>query len=126
MTMNSVTIKGEKGLTVFYTINNIREESGALKWDSFRFYTPVGTNIDEAGFKYFTVPVGEVVITRDDSLAIELKVKVTQAGGVEVFEVYEGVGHNLTVGKDGDIIITGEIPPVGSIEDIQIVYKEVS
>lgn len=124
MTIIKRNIKGEKGRTIFYRIPNIRAEGAYLKWDAFRFYSPLGVITDTEGDTCFDVEANEILISRDDTLNIELKILVTKDGGVEVFEVLEGAEHSIQLGLEGDVIINGFIP-VGTGEII-IEYKEVT
>ncbi len=60
------TVNNTKGQGVVYTIKNFRfdEKNLQLKWDAFRFYTPMGELIDEQGFRYFDVDGEEYPIGR--------------------------------------------------------------
>jgi len=122
------TIHGKKGSTVCYSISNFRFDSSdeTIKWDAFRFYTPKGDKTDEQGFLYFDVPSDEVSITRDDDLNKMLVVLVTVGNGVEAIETFEDdEGEPITIGLEGDIIISSFIP-VSPLQEIIIDYKEVT
>lgn len=124
---NTIIIKGKKGVTICYEINNIRIESGVLKWDSFPFYTPIGDQTDENGDKFFVVPAKEYVIpNRDSEVDIEFNIKVTKDGGVEPSAYFVGAAiQPIILGLEGDVIVTGYIPANTSIE-IEITPKEVT
>jgi hypothetical protein len=128
MILNKHTIRGKKGSTVCYSLPNFHFDSNDnhLKWDDFRFYTPVGESMDEEGFRYFDVPADEVLVERDDMLAKDLMIIATQDEGVEVIETLEGAeGEVITIGLEGDVIISGTIPAVDE-EEVVIDYKEVT
>jgi hypothetical protein len=128
MILNKHTIRGKKGSTVCYTIPNFHFDinDNHLKWDDFRFYTPLGESMDEEGFRYFDVPADEVLIERDDTLTKDLIIIATQEEGVEVIETLEGAeGEVITIGLEGDIIVSGTIP-ASEEEEITIDYKEVT
>ena len=122
------TIYGKKGSTVSYSIPNIRfdNDESKIKWDSFRFYTPKGDKVDTDGFKYFDVPEDEVAIIRDDDLNKMLIIIATVDQGIEAIESFEGEeSETITIGLEGDIIISAVIPT--SLENEIIVdYKEVT
>lgn len=126
MIFNKHTITGKKGETVCYTMPNFRydSEDNKLKWDAFRFYTPLGQLSDEEGNMYFDVSSDEVLIERDDTLNKTNLIKVTNEG-VEVIEILEGAQmEEIIIGLEGDIVCTGFIP-VDTAEEITIDYKEV-
>jgi hypothetical protein len=124
--MNKHTIRGKKGDTICYTCSNLRLDDGKIKWDAFRFYTPVGTLIDDDGYKYYDVPADEVPIQRDPMLKIELIIVVTQNSGVEAYEVPVGAEGGIgPIGLEGDIIVTAVIPSAPD-EEIICDYKEVT
>lgn len=128
MILKKHTIRGKKGKTVCYSIPNIRfdETQNVLKWEAFRFYTPVGNQKDEHGFEYFDVTADEIPIQREKDLDKHLVVKVSRDEGVEAIEVLEGAQHEtMTVGLEGDFVINGYIPSDPAIE-IAIDYKEVT
>ena len=123
----AVKTKGTKGSTVCYKLNNIRIESGVLKWDPFPFYTPLGDQTDESGFKYFDVPAKEYVIPdRDPSVDMEIVIKVTKDGGVEPSAPIVGADiQPISLGLEGDVIVMGYIPADTNIE-IEITPREVT
>jgi len=125
MIITPKTVKGTKGETVCYTIPNFRfnEGTSTLAWDSFTFYTPAGSLVDSAGYKYFVVEGAEVLIERDSSLNKILLIIVRNTG-IEAIECFEGTSTTINVGLEGDIICTGIIPYDPSLE-IQVEYKEV-
>lgn len=128
MQLNKLSIKGKKGKTVCYKLENFRFDldDDKLKWDAFRFYTPEGEQTDEEGFSYFDVPADEVPILRDDSLNKEFMILVTKNEGVEFLEVLEGADmQGFSIGMEGDIVVSGFIP-ANPGEEIFIDYKEVS
>jgi hypothetical protein len=125
MIIQMKTVQGKKGETVCYSIPNFayNEASSSLSWDTFRFYTPEGI-LDEGGYKYFEVEEDEVLVERDMSLNKALFV-IAKSTGVEAIEIYEGTSANISMGLEGDIIITGYIPADTGVE-IQVEYKEVT
>jgi hypothetical protein len=128
MTINKKIIKGKKGETVCYTLLNFRFDSSdnKLKWDAFRFYTPVGNQTDDNGFKYFDVPGDGALIERDDTLNKEFMLIVTKDQGAEVVEILEGAETEaIVIGLEGDIVAAGLIP-ADVAEEITIDYKEVT
>lgn len=120
------TVKGTKGETVCYTIPNFRwnESTSTLAWDSFIFYTPAGSMVDKASYKYFVVEGAEVLVERDSSLNKTFLIIVRKDTGIEALEVFEGNSTTINIGLEGDIICTGFIPADPAVE-IQIEYKEV-
>lgn len=122
------TIKGQKGKTVCYTLENLRFDTidEKLKWDDSKFYTPIGTETDTGDFNFFSVPAGEISITRDSILDKEALLVISIEVGVEYIEVLEGIdGPDLAVsGLNGDIVATGFIP--AGTGDIVFDYKEVT
>lgn len=128
MFLEKKTIKGEKGKTVCYSIQNLRFDSSdnRIKWDTFRFYTPEGNEIDSQGFNYFDVPADEVLIERDDTLNKYIMIIVTKDTGTELLEIYEDAEMEaVTIGLEGDIIVYGFIP-ADTATEITISYKEVT
>lgn len=128
VSLSKHTIHGRKGKTVCYTLEYFRfdETESKLKWDSFPFYTPHGTETDEQNFKYIDVPADEIGIQRDPVLDKDFLITITVESGVEVFEILEGAeGPTLVSGANGDIVATGNIPADTSL-DIKFDYKEVS
>jgi len=128
MNLQKLSIKGEKGQTVCYTINNFRFDpaENKLKWDAFRFFTPEGPQIDEEGVKYFYVAADEVALERDNLLNKVILVKATRDNGTEVLEILEGAEmETVTIGLEGDIIISAFIP-ANTRQEIAVNYKEVT
>lgn len=128
MRINKQIIVGEKEKSVCYNVKNFRFDEGdnKLKWDDFKFYTPAGPKKDNRGFHFFDVPADEVTIKRDDALNKSLMVMVTRDRGIEAVEIYEGAeAENISIGLEGDIVITGFIPADPMVE-ITVDYKEVS
>ncbi|MCP5105082.1 MAG: hypothetical protein GY950_16965 [bacterium] len=128
MIINKSTIRGVKGTTVCYTLENFRFDNsdGQIKWDAFKFYTPLGDLTDDEGFKYFDVPADDVPIDRDADLSKGLMVMVTKDNGIEAIETLEGAESDMvSIGLEGDIIVSGYIPSDPG-EDIIIDYKEVT
>lgn len=122
------TIKGKMGSTIVYRLTNLGfdESVNKLKWDSFRFYTPLGNQVDENDRRYFEVPADEIPIERDDTLNKEIQVKITKDEGVEMIEVFEGAETDpISIGLEGDIVVFGVIP-TDPQNDIEIHYKEVT
>jgi hypothetical protein len=122
------TIKGKIGSTVVYRLANLRfdESDNKLKWDSFRFYTPLGNRVDEKGYKFFAVPADEIPIERDDILDKELAVIITEKNGVEAVEIFEDAeNETISIGLEGDIVVTGFIP-ADPQKEIELHYKEVT
>ncbi len=128
MILNQHTIRGIKGKTIFYSLPNFRYDTDdhLLKWDAFKFYTPVGELTDEEGFHFFDVPAEEILIGRDDQLNKEMLIMVDQSQGVTVLESMEGaVWDPITIGLEGDVIASGYIP-CDPQKEIVIDYKEVT
>jgi hypothetical protein len=125
--MNFIKIKGTKGVTICYKIENIRIENGVLKWDSFYFYTPEGDLTNANGIKYFIVPAKEYTIPdRDPLVDIEIEIIVTKNGGVEPTAFFAGTTNQpFSIGLEGDVIVTGYIPADTNVE-IEITAKEVT
>lgn len=116
---------GEKGKTIIYSIPNVRIVDDSLMWDSFRFYTPVGTLVDSEGYHYFDVLGDELLIERDEALDREIVVFVTQQNGIEAAGFYEGELPSIpSFDSDGDIIINIFIP-CNPENEIKIEVKEV-
>lgn len=126
MILNKHTIKGKRGKTVCYFLPNFRYDiNDKLKWDSFRFYTPEGDQTDDEGFKYFDVPGEEILLQRDVNLNKILMIIITKNEGTEILEIYEGAEMELlSVGLEGDIVVSGFIPSDPQ-QEISINYKEV-
>ena len=125
------TIIGKKGITVVYSIANFRFDvnNNKLKWDQFRFYTPEGSStetIDGIEYKFFTVSAEEYLLERHVSLDKNLMV-ITEVGKpTKAIEIEDGAtGEQITLGLEGDIIISGYIPTDPTV-DIEIKYKEVT
>lgn len=80
---------GKKGSTIVYTVENFRYDANEekIKWDAFRVYAPGASLADEQGNQYYNIPAGEVSVTRDPELDLEIVIKLTPEG-VENFEVY--------------------------------------
>ncbi|NIR04220.1 MAG: hypothetical protein GTN82_02205 [Candidatus Aminicenantes bacterium] len=128
MIINKQITREKKGKTVCYTLSNFRydDSDSKLKWDAFKFYTPVGNQVDDQGFHYFDVLGDEVLIERDDTLNKGIEIKVISNEGVEVIEIYEGAETEaIIIGLEGDIIVSGSIPADLQAEII-IDYKEVT
>jgi hypothetical protein len=128
MLLSKHIIQGKKGHTVCYTLENFRFDSSdnMLKWDAFRFYTPLGGSIDGEGFNYFDVPAEAIPIERDDTLNKDLLIIATNDNGVDVVETLEGAnGEDFSIGLEGDVIVSGFIPAAVE-EEIVIDYKEVT
>jgi hypothetical protein len=125
--LNKHTIQGIRGRTVVYTLADFQfdETTSRLRWNAFRFYTPVGDRTDEDGFNYFDIPADEVLIERDTALDKDFTI-VISSGEVTVIYILEGAtGGNINInGLEGDIIASGIIP-CDTSEDITIDYKEV-
>lgn len=124
MIFEKVSIKGKKGQTLIYTLNNVRfdEVDQKLKWDNTRIYTPLG-DLDDNGLKFFDIQADEVLIERDDVLTKEIRIFMTITK-VEAIEIYEGADMESTdLGLEGDLVIFGTIP--AGTEEIRINYKEV-
>lgn len=125
MIIEKTTITGKKGKTVIYSPKfEVNEET--LSWEGFRFYTPVGTAVDTAGFHYFDAPAGEIVLERE-KLSKTLLIIVTQETGVQAIEIYAGAEAQMdpiTIGLEGDIVATGHIPTDPN-EEISIQFKKV-
>jgi hypothetical protein len=128
MQLNEHIIRGKKGKTVCYKLENLRfgPNDNKLKWDAFRFYTPEGEQTDEEGFTYFDVPDDEFLILRDELLNKEFVILVSKDEGVEFVEVIEDADmESFSIGLEGDIVASGFIP-TNPDEEIVIDYKEVS
>jgi hypothetical protein len=127
MILKRVTIHGRKGETVCYSLPNFRYDGidKKIKWDAFRFYTPLGQIADNEGFRFFNVIGKQILMQRDKSFNKELFVKITQERGIEVFEVPEGTETNsFATGLEGDIVVTAFIP-TNPIDEITVEYKDV-
>lgn len=126
--MNKHTIQGNKGVTVCYTINNLRVEADSLKFDAFRFYSPAGDQTDGEGFKYFDVPADEVQLDRDPELDTEIQV-VHRGGITTAYKFYPDATENIpgieNTDSAGDTIINIRIPTDTGTE-ITVSYKEVT
>lgn len=123
--MKKITVTGEKGKTICYELSNFRYENQCVCWDTFRFYSPLGVQVNADGNKYFDVPGISEIIERDDTLNKEVLFKVTQSDGIEVIEILEGASPPyMSVGLDGDIVCVLFVP-ADPQESIQIEYKEV-
>jgi hypothetical protein len=123
--LNKHTIRGKKGETVYYTIPNFTLEDSIIKWDPFKFYTPVGDQTED-GFTYFNVPSEQILIERDDTLDKEFIIIITKDQAVEFIEILEGAeSGTIQIGLEGDIVASGFIP-ANPAEEINIDYKEVS
>jgi hypothetical protein len=124
MLFSKKIIHGIKGKTVCYSINNIRDETGYLKFDGFAFFTPFGSQQDQEGYKYFDVPADQILVERDESLDKTLLIKVTESI-VEAIEIYDGAEFEpINIGLEGDIVAMIYIPS-DSGKDIEVEYKEV-
>lgn len=128
MILNKHIIHGRKGKTVCYELPDFHFDTSdnKLKWETFRFYTPLGDNTDEQGFHYFDVPADEALVERDNDLDKNLDIIVTKGNGVEILEVFDGAEvETITIGLEGDIIVSGFIP-ASPHEEIVFDYKEVT
>lgn len=127
--MKKTIITGEKGKTVCYQLANFRYEEGYICWDVFKFYTPLGTQTDTDGHKYFEVPAISELIERDDVLNKEILFKVTQSEStvvVEIIEIFESAASPaISVGIEGDIVCVVFVPTDPG-QNIEIEYKEVT
>lgn len=124
------TINGSYENTVVYTITNFRYDDGddKLKWDAFKFYTPEGTQVEDGtGYHYFDIGTEEYLLERHATLNKELIIKADETSGVEAIEIEEGSeADGITMGLEGDIILSGIIPSTADGSDIEIDYKEVT
>ncbi len=126
MKLTKHSIKGIPGITICYTLPNIRIDGDFLKWDAFRFYSPEGTKKDEKEGLYFDVPAEEILIQRDTVLDKELIICVSLSEGVEVIEILEGADRpEIQFSTTGDIIISGYIP-ANTAKEVSVNFKEVS
>jgi len=119
-------IKGQKGKTVIYKLENFRfDEDNKLKWDNFKFYTPVGDKV-ENGFNYFDVPGGEILIERESDLDKYVMIVIRKEEGIEWYEEFDGAsgGADLSIGIEGDMVVIGFIP-ADENENVEIMVKEV-
>jgi hypothetical protein len=128
MTLKKVTVLGRKGKTVCYSLSNLRYDSidNKLKWDAFRFYTPLGHIADNEGLRFFNVMGGQIQLQRDECFNKKLYVRITQERGIEVFEVPEGTEKNsFATGLGGDIVVTAYIP-ANPDNEISVEYRDVT
>ncbi|MCP5106005.1 MAG: hypothetical protein GY950_21655 [bacterium] len=137
MKLEKLTIHGKKGKTVCYSLPNFRfdDRDNKLKWDAFRFYTPVGKIADQEGRRFFNVMGAEVLIRRNHSRDSKLILKITRERGLEVLEFPDsartaaaGDGAASFTGHadlEGDIVATAFIP-ANPGKEIVIHYKEVT
>jgi len=111
MTITKSQVKGHKGTTVVFSIPNTVTAGNILSWDSFRFYTPEGTQQDENGNKYFSIPAEQVEITRDPVLYKELFIYVLN-GLITAKCFFESESITLPeFGLYGDILFIIRMPP---------------
>ncbi|MGD2087257.1 MAG: hypothetical protein PVH61_13820 [Candidatus Aminicenantes bacterium] len=94
-------IKGNKGKTVIYSIPNFQYDDLKIKWDAFKFFTPVGDQVDAEGFSYFDVPADVIPITRDDTLD-----KVIFVISIYTGSQFEVIPIELFAGQDFTVIYT--------------------
>lgn len=128
MILKKHTIQGRKGKTVCYSLPNFRYDGSdnKLKWDAFRFYTPLGHIADNEGFRFFNVMGEQILLRRDERFNKELNVRITQERGIEVFDVPEGTEtDSFATGLEGDVVITAFIP-ADPDDEITVDYIEVT
>lgn len=124
MSINKLSIEGTKGVTVCYSIPNITFTNNHLTWDTFKFYTPLGTQSDTEGNNYFDVLALDELINRDDTLNKDVYVIVT-ASGIEIIEILEGEQYSMSIGMEGDWVCR-LIVPSDTGQEILVEYKEVT
>lgn len=127
MILNKHVIRGKKGKTVCYSLPGFRFDTSdnKLKWEAFRFYTPLGESIDDNGYNYFDVPADEALIEREYDLNKEMDILVTKDNGVEILEILAGAEmEGINIGLEGDIVASGYIPS-STHQEIVFDYKEV-
>ncbi len=127
MDVRKSLINGRKGETVCFTIKNfiVHSENSSINWNEFRFYTPVGEEVDSEGYKYFEVPAGNISVVRDEILNKTILV-IAEQNNSRVLEILEGAEMEIiNLELEGDIVAIANIPADAS-EEIVVVYKEVT
>ncbi len=129
--MIQYTIKGNKGPSIFYQFNP-RIEGDLLLWNSLPFYTPLGDQVDENNFTYFTVPAGSISLARDSELDIEMIVKIQFSTDIDdrihVYKILEGTSPEerpkISCGLEGDIVFFIYIPDATeTAKEIKVEFK---
>ena len=128
MIVKKQIIRGRMGRTVCYSMPNFRfdRSDNKIKWDAFRFYTPLGNIADSEGTRFFNVMGGAIPVHRDRWVNKQLFVKITRNRGIETFQVpgYAKINSRAAT-LEGDIVVTIFIPTDPG-EEITVLYKEVT
>lgn len=125
MEITKNTVTGKLGQTVIYSMPNVRYENSSLCWDSFRFYTPLSSTVDNNNNGYFDVPAGEVEISRDEVFDKTVFIAVEIGKEPTAYSVLEGESWSKSIGLEGDFVAT-IIVPHDTAQPIQCWYIEVS
>jgi len=126
ISLNKRTVKNVIGKGIVYSFKNFHadENDNKIKWDNFKFYTPLGNLTNANGRRYFEVEAEEYVIERG-TISKRFIIKVDKENGLEAIEWdIDSTREGIRMGLEGDIIVRGFIPS-DPTQEITIVYMEV-
>ncbi len=127
MKLNKHTIKTMKGKGICYRLSDFRFDAAdnKVKWEAFRFYTPIGPIANGDGRRFFNVMGGQVPLTRDKEKDKRIVVKISLSRGTQYFEFYGEEKNDVAQhGLGGDVAVICYIP-ADPRQEITTDYKEV-